>query len=113
MTSILADRKMPNTGSWQDRHDAAIRLPHMSETRNNFETAMVEMLKGWSKYAEDHKVRYESPIGDDGVLGAYWESMGDALRGLLNGETGRLDCGTLDGFILNTMRDNGVNVENK
>lgn len=111
--SILADTTMPNTGGWQDRHDAAIRHPHLSVARKDFETAIVEMLKGWAKYAEDHKARYEAPIGDDGVLGAYWESMGDALRGLLNGETGRLDCGTLDGFILDTMRFHGVDVDNK
>src|SRR5689334_11744723 len=103
--SMLANRTMPNTGGWQDRHDAAVKhIALFQNPRHDFETAVVEMFKGWAKYAEDHKARYESPIGDDGVLGDYWESIGDALRGLLNGETGRLDCGTLDGFILNTMK---------
>lgn len=115
MRTILADRKMPNTGGWQDRHDAAIKVgtrPLFVE-RNPFETQIVRMLDAWKEYAADHKARYESPIGDDGVLGAYWESIGDALRGLLNGETGRLDCGTLDGFILDTMKENGIDTETK
>lgn len=71
------------------------------------------MIKGWAKYAEDHRARFESPIGQDGVLGDYWESIGDALRGLLNGDCGRLDCGTLDGFILRTMAGNGVSTDSK
>lgn len=111
---MLANREMPNTGRWQDRHDEAIKHRAIFQNRHyEFETPMVDMLRGWLQYAEDHKARYESVIGDDGVLGPYWESIGDALRGLLNGETGRLDCGTLDGFILNTMRENGIDTENK
>lgn len=112
--TMLADRKMPNTGGWQDRHDEAIKHRAIFQNKHYaMETPMVDMLRGWAEYAEDHKARYETPVGDDGVLGAYWESMGDALRGLLNGETGRLDCGTLDGFILNTMKFHGVDTEQK
>lgn len=107
MRTLTADRKMPNTGGWQDRHDSAVTVP------NIFERGVVQMLKGWQQYAEHYRNTYEAPIGDDGVLGAYWESMGDALRGILNGETGRLDCGTLDGFILDTMKENGIETENK
>lgn len=113
MASILADRTMPNTGGWQDRHDAAVQLPRNGQPRKDFETAIVEMIKGWAKYAEDYVVLYDSPIGQDGVLGDYWEAIGDGLRGLLNGATGRLDCGTLDGYILRTMAGNGVSTDSK
>jgi hypothetical protein len=108
MTTIYADRKMPNTGGWQDRHDAAVD----GVNPRPFEQ-VAGMIQGWAAYACAHKARYDSPIGDDGVMGDYWESMGDALRGLLNGETGRLDCGTLDGFILKTMKEHGINTETK
>ncbi len=108
MRTILADRKMPNTGGWQDRHDTAIHFPSALKER-----AMVNMLTGWAEYAQEHQRRYDSVVGDDGGLGPEWEAIGDALRGLLNGETGRLDCGTLDGFILDTMKENGVNTEEK
>ena len=104
---------MPNTSGWQDRHDAAIKTAANIYVRREFETAVVEMIKGWERYAEDHRVRFESKIGDDGVLGPEWEAIGDALRGLLNGELGRLDGGTLDGFLLNTMRENGIDTEHK
>jgi hypothetical protein len=71
------------------------------------------MFRGWYEYAQAHERRYESLIGDDGFLGPAWEEIGDSLRTLLNGELGRLDGGICDGFILNTMRDNGVDTDQK
>jgi hypothetical protein len=92
---------------WQGQHHRAIVYPRGSEV------PIVEMLKGWFEYADHHFSQFESLIGDDGFLGQHWEAIGDALRALLNGDCGRLDCGTVDGFILNTMRDNGIDTENK
>ena|ERR1700690_2808897 len=110
MSTMLADRKMPNTGGWQDRHDDAVIQAGQSRIPKPFESSVARMLGDWAQYAADHKARYESLIGEDGVLGPNWEDIGIALRGLLNGETGRLYCGTLDGFIMDTMRENGVDV---
>lgn len=81
--------------------------------RPGFERALVRMLRGWLEYAEVYEGRYESRIGDDGILGPEWEAIGEALRGLLNGEAGRLDCGTIDSIILDAMRDAGVDVDSK
>src|SRR5208283_6086371 len=92
-----------NMGGWQERHMEAVKHPR------SFEQPMVHAIEAWLQYADEHQTRYESLIGDDGVLGDYWESMGDALRGLLNGECGRLDCGTLDSLILDAMREAGIN----
>lgn len=111
---MKADRSMPNTGRWQDKHDEAVNHRAVFQNKHyELETPIVDMIRGWSEYARDHKARYEDVIGADCVLGDYWESIGDGLRGLLNGVTGRLDCGTLDGFILNTMKENGIDVDNK
>ena len=41
------------------------------------------------------------------MLGQEWAAMGRALLGLLNGETGRIDCGTLDGDIRRALERNG------
>ncbi len=95
---------MPNDNGWQDRHLKALKGPI------NFETAIVAMLEGWARYADVHASRYESPIGDDGVLGAHWQEIGNSIRALLNGECGRLDCGTIDGFIVETLRSEGFTV---
>lgn len=106
MTQLTANRNMPNMGGWQDRHDAALTHPV-----RGFERAFNSMLQGWAEYAETHQRTYESSIGDDGVIGVEWEAIGQALLGLLNGELGRLDAGTLHQFISDTLRENGLDPE--
>jgi hypothetical protein len=86
-------------------HHAAMRLP-----RAGFEAAIVGMLNAWLEYEITQTTRYQSEIGADYVLGPAWEAMGHAIRGLLNGETGRLDCGTIDGIICNRLRAQGFTV---
>lgn len=91
---------------WAVRHNEAIDRPR------GFEVPVVRMLHFWEMYAVEHAKRWESSIGEDYVLGPEWRDIGLAIRGLLNGETGRLDCGTLDGFILNTLKENDIETEN-
>lgn len=88
--------RMPNNG-WQDRHQAALRSPHMSEY------GIVHLIAGWARYADVHRDRFESGIGEDGFLGPAWAAMGANIRTLLNGELGRLDGGTLDSFLCDTL----------
>ncbi len=95
------------TGNWKARHNDAVDWPTL-----RFETPVVQLLKAWQMYAKDHQTRYDSPVGEDGVLGVYWREVGLCLRGLLNGDVGpRLDCGTLDAFILGVLAENGVSTE--
>jgi hypothetical protein len=91
----------PDTTGWQARHNAALTTPQPTEA------GIVRLLHGWADYADIHKRRYESGIGDDGVLGPAWAAIGANVRTLLNGETGRLDCGTLDSFICSTLTAEG------
>ncbi len=110
--TMKANSALPNTGGWQDRHNAAVVTAVSPFQNRAFETPLVAMLLGWEQYAVDHKTRYDSPIGDDGVLGPHWRDIGLGLRGLLNGDCGpRLDCGTLDAFLLGTLEANGVETE--
>jgi hypothetical protein len=76
---------------WGARHVAEWKggiTPHVR--------ALVGMVESLARYADAHYQRFESRIGDDGVLGPSWESMVRAARELLNGEAGNLDCGTVD-----------------
>lgn len=86
---------------WGMRHAEAWIIPHGSEV------GIVGMIRAWAKYADQHRTRYESSIGDDGVLGVEWANIGRALLGLLNGELGRLDGGTLDGTIRDILSGEG------
>jgi hypothetical protein len=88
---------------WQDRHLAAIIRPNATER------PMVNLISAWVDYAAQHARRFDSKIGDDGVLGPEWAQIGAALHGLLNGETGRLDCGTLDAIIHDNLTTEGFN----
>lgn len=94
-----------NANTWIEQHAAAMTSP------KGFEVPIVTLLNGWLEYAETHRDRYGSLIGEDYVLGAAWADMGLALRAMLNGETGRLDCGTLDGMIVRAFAENGSEVE--
>ncbi len=57
--------------------------------------AVMQLLQAWDRYAVAHESRYETPIGTDGVMGPYWAEVGLAIKRLLDGETGGLDCGSL------------------
>lgn len=113
-----ANRNMPNTGGWQDRHDIAWRAAKTSpdaekmprdenKARQAQARALGVMLRGWQAYAVAHYAIHETRIADDGFLGPQWLEIGKGLRAMLNGETGALDCGTLDSFILVTLADAG------
>lgn len=65
-------------------------------TAGEFDTALASILRGLAKYADDHQNRYQSPLADDYVLGPAWLAALAGLLTLLNGETGRLDCGDVD-----------------
>lgn len=91
----------PNTGGWRDRHIAAVNAPR------DVERCLVHGIREWCSYAERHAKRHETEIGDDGVLGPAWEQWGRAMRTLLNGETGRLDCGTLDAILHDNLVEQG------
>lgn len=111
----LANARSPDRNGWKQRHDTAWKMQepslHLRMIDTNapilHEQAMIAMLKGWQLYANSHAVRFGEPIGNDHFLGPQWLKIGKSLRALLNGETGRLDCGTVDGFILDTLKEHG------
>ena len=104
---MLADTKFPNANGWRDRHDNAILHPS-----NLVEAAFVNMIRGWQQYATQNESRFGGKIGADRILGPAWRQIGDSLCTLLDGDLGnRLDRGTLDEFIAETMKQNGIDTE--
>lgn len=102
MAKIKAEAKtIEQNSSWVKLHNKAIDWPL------GMEVPIVKMLHFWEMYAVKHEQEFDSKIGEDYVLGPEWQTIGESIRGLLNGVTGRLDCGTLDSFILQTMREQG------
>jgi len=95
-----------DTIGWVQRHFRAISNPV-----TEFERAYVGLVRAWLVYADAHENEYESKIGDDYVLGPEWAKIGAALRGLLNGNTGELDAGTLDALYVSVLGDQGFDAE--
>lgn len=99
-TLMRTPKRLQNTAyAWLQRHMSAI----MSPKPFTLEQALVLMFKGWLMYADAHLADYESPIGDDMILGPEWASIGKGLRNLLNGELGRMDAGTLDSVVVDAL----------
>jgi hypothetical protein len=74
-------------------------------------SAIRAMLEGWAKYADTHRDRFESSIGEDGPLGPEWETIGRAFLALLNGELGGWDGGSLDHNIRERLKAEGFSAE--
>lgn len=105
---------VPDTTGWKQRHLEAMALPLgtlKSPAKCQSERAVVLMVRGWLEYAESHKAAYQSNIGDDYVLRDEWYKIGEALLGLLNGNIGRLDAGTLDEIIRDNLIEQGFDPE--
>ena len=97
MATVLAARRPNNSNGWEDRHDAAVRQG----------AQIPKMLIAWKSIAGQHQHRFDSLISEDYILGPAWKQIGEGIRTLLNGELGQLDAGTLDGFICETIVENG------
>ncbi len=93
--SLLVEGDDP-TG-WKDRHGDAVQYP-----RTPHERALVNMLRGWQQYASASEASLEWRIGDDCVLGPEWLAIGKAIKGLLDGEIGQLDGGTVWSYLHET-----------
>ena len=88
---------------WADRHLEAFETP-----RAGFESALVHLVKGLREYAQAHLDAYDSPIGEDYVIGDEWENIAHGIHGLLTGEHGRLDGGSLSLAIMQELKAAGL-----
>ena len=96
--------KVPETttaNNWATRHNKAVSQPTRAEH------GILGACYALESMAEAHAERYTTVIGEDGVLGECWLNILHGGRGMLNGETGRLDCGTVDGWLVRLALDHG------
>lgn len=68
---------------------------------------IIRMLEALASYADIHHRAYNSPIGQDGFIAGPWCEALAAVRAMLNCETNRLDCGTVDAAILAMLEPAG------
>lgn len=72
------------------------------------ERGLVKILDGISLYFEYYTRETESLIGEDGVIGEAAENLISAFKIMLDGPTGRLDCGTLERRLRSLAQSNHV-----
>ena len=77
-----------------ETHVRVFQSPTRKEAR-----ALVHLITGLALYADAYESTFEAGIGEDGVLGEHWADIAEGIRGLLNGDTGGLDAGTLDSLL--------------
>jgi hypothetical protein len=110
--ALIADRaekardNKSGNGQWGYRHWLAFNNP-----RRSTEVSIVNLMKATALHADNHREAYGSGIGEDGVLGDHWADIVRGIRGLLNGDCGRLDCGTLDGTLCDMLAAEGFDRE--
>lgn len=91
---------------WLARHLIALDKPR------GIELAIVAFRTGLLEYGLQHAVEFQGcALGGDSVLGVAWLEMARSYLSLLNGPTGRLDCGTLDGEVRRWARGFGFEEE--
>lgn len=69
--------------------------------------ALRKLLEGWIEYAAAYQADLGSDISDDGVLGDEWLAIGRAINGLLNGDSGGWDCGSIHSNIRDAIESRG------
>jgi hypothetical protein len=72
-----------------------------------FENALAHLIRGLVGYAEVYQARYKVPIASDVALRVDWLKIAQGIAGLLDGDTGRFDCPSLDGLIRSTAESAG------
>ena len=76
-----------------------------------FGTAIGLMVQGLESYISAHERAYASKLGEDYVLGDHWKDAANAVIGLLNGETGAKDPGTIDKQIRALAEKAGIDLD--
>jgi hypothetical protein len=91
---------------WKIRHAAAVRNPRSNEG------PIVVSIQAWIDMALQHRAQFDRAIGQDGYASHPWAAIGVALRSLLNMSWGsRLDMGTLDAVLVETLEAEGWDVD--
>lgn len=107
----MATRKLAKSKLPEIRLSVDVVMDSQDLTHNDavyhpvgIERAWGHLLKGWEIYAINYRQSHGADIGEDGVLGPEWGQIGESLRALLNGPTGRLSGGRMAEYISALMR---------
>lgn len=95
MNRVFTYRGPTANSDGQETVNASQHRRALEGRTNSHGRALVAMLAAWEQYSDAHRARFDDGIGQDYVIGPYWAEVGLAIKRLLDGETGGLDCGSL------------------
>lgn len=96
----------PEAPSWLISHHRALSEPRGGEA------PVVTLRSALIQYGLCYAERFEGcSLGQDNFLGPAWLQVARGYLALLNGETGRLDCGSLDAELRDLARRFGFSAE--
>jgi len=99
---MIFDYHGPKTATYAQHLNAV----HDHES-NSSAVSLAAILRGWDSYAAAYEASYGDAIGTDCVLGPAWARCGLAIKGLLDGDCGALDCGSVARNILAALDAQG------
>ena len=104
----VGERGQTEKTGWWRNHLQAWSSPR------GVERGITGLFKAAADYADTHKARFETPIGEDYFLGTDgFLPLIKAIRVFLNGELGRLDGGTLDALLFAMLEEAGFTEADK
>jgi hypothetical protein len=96
---------------WAEDHNHAMVSSNSAYgPKGDLESSIKYLCKSIDRMRLGYEGCYESLPSDDGVLGSAYISLLHSLRTLLNGETGRIDCGTIDEWACKLLSEAGEEV---
>lgn len=101
---------MPNTPrDTESRYRARIATHNraFAHPEPGFEDALAHLVRGLIAYRAAYVERYQVEISADPALAESWAETARGILGLLDGDTGRFDCATIDGMIRSTAANAG------
>lgn len=106
MSALNFSHRYPSSANARTHNDA-VANPH------GVEKAILGILTSIHDYCRSYRYRCDyQNVGDDSILGDEGiKPMLKAVQVLLNGPTGRLDCGTIDTVLFDIARENGIDLE--
>src|SRR5690349_16136152 len=99
INDTLRDHKLPPGSVEKLEHNRAMSA----------QPAILRMLIGAGAYADDYRKRFESKLGDDGVLGPAWEDIMRGIKVLLDGELHGLSAGLMNTCVCRMLTEEGIN----
>jgi hypothetical protein len=108
---LMVARTAGSGDSWATRHYAAWVTGRGGYWPRVDVSPIPRLVDSLAAYADAYNRRYGARLGEDRILGKHWLNAVESVRGMLNGDCGALDCGTVDAVLCSMLSLEGIDPE--